>query len=184
MPREESFLIPLKYIDVNRSTHTDLDVAQERRIDDFWNVEENRSLSNSWTGFTRFTLLNETPPKGYMWSGRTDKNSNDITSRYGLTLGPELGKPLKEEKKKNGQSRNQNSNMPDILGESILLIRVSCDAMQKRVLPSQHPRYREHCGDRRKLCSVLQFSAEIHSDEKISWFSKGFGTYHLWEHGA
>ena len=67
--REESFPIPLKYIDVTRSILTDLDVAQEKRIDDYWNVEENRSLSDPWTSFTRFTLLNETPPKGYMWSG-------------------------------------------------------------------------------------------------------------------
>ena len=52
-----------------KSTHTDLDVALEKRIDDCWNVDGNRSLSDSWTGFTRFTLLNETPPKGWMWSG-------------------------------------------------------------------------------------------------------------------
>ena len=32
-PREESFPIPLKYIDVSRTTHTNLDVKQERRID-------------------------------------------------------------------------------------------------------------------------------------------------------
>ena len=36
VPREESFPIPLKYIDVIGSTHTDLDVAQEKRIDDYW----------------------------------------------------------------------------------------------------------------------------------------------------
>ena len=42
---------------------------QEKRIDDFWNVDENRSLSDSWTGFTKFTLLKEEPPKGYMLSG-------------------------------------------------------------------------------------------------------------------
>ena len=35
VPREESFPIPLKYIDVIRSTHTDLDVAQEKLIDDY-----------------------------------------------------------------------------------------------------------------------------------------------------
>ncbi len=69
VPREESFPIPLKYIDVIRSTHTDLDVAQEKRIDDYWNVDGDRNLSDSWTGFTRFTLLNETPPKGFMCSG-------------------------------------------------------------------------------------------------------------------
>ena len=33
-PREESFPIPLKYIYVSRTTHTNLDVMQERRIDD------------------------------------------------------------------------------------------------------------------------------------------------------
>ena len=34
VPKEESFPTSLKYIDVTRSTPTDLDVAQEKRIDD------------------------------------------------------------------------------------------------------------------------------------------------------
>ena len=38
-PREESFPIPVKYIDVSRTTHSNLDVKQERRIDDFWNID-------------------------------------------------------------------------------------------------------------------------------------------------
>ena len=38
-PREESFPIPLKYIDVSRTTHTNLDVKQEKRIDDYWNID-------------------------------------------------------------------------------------------------------------------------------------------------
>ena len=38
-PREESFPIPLKYIDVTRTTHTNLDVKQEKRIDDYWNID-------------------------------------------------------------------------------------------------------------------------------------------------
>ena len=63
-PREESFPIPLKYIDVSRSTHTNLDVKQERRIDDYWNIDGSRDLSDSWTGFTQFTLLEEEPPNG------------------------------------------------------------------------------------------------------------------------
>ena len=65
---EETFLIPLKYIDVIGSTHTDLDVLQEKRVDDYWNVDPNRHLSDSWKGFTKFTLLKEKPPKRYMWS--------------------------------------------------------------------------------------------------------------------
>ena len=34
-PREESFPFPVKYIDVSRTTHTNLDVMPESRIDDF-----------------------------------------------------------------------------------------------------------------------------------------------------
>ena len=68
-PREESFPIPLKYIDVSRTTQTNLDVKQEKRIDDFWNIDGSRDLSDPWTGFTQFTLLEEKPPDGYMWSG-------------------------------------------------------------------------------------------------------------------
>ena len=64
-PREESFPIPLKYIDVTRTTHTNLDVKQEKRIDDYWNIDGSRDLSDPWTGFTQFTLLDEKTPDGY-----------------------------------------------------------------------------------------------------------------------
>ena len=43
---EESFPIPLKYIDVSRTTRTNLDVMQERRIDDYWNIDGSRDLSD------------------------------------------------------------------------------------------------------------------------------------------
>ena len=41
VPKEETFPIPLKYIDVTRATSTTLDVMQEMRIDDYWNVNLN-----------------------------------------------------------------------------------------------------------------------------------------------
>ena len=49
-PREESFPIPLKYIDVSGTTHTNLDVKQEKRIGDYWNIDGSRDLSDPWTG--------------------------------------------------------------------------------------------------------------------------------------
>ena len=67
--KEETYRVPLKYIDVNRTTHTNLDVLQEKRIDDFWKVDAHRSSSDSWKGFTMFALLNEKHPKRYVWSG-------------------------------------------------------------------------------------------------------------------
>ena len=69
-PREESFPIPLKYIDLSQTPHTNLDVKQEMRIDDYWNVDGSRDLSDLWTGFTHFTLLDEKDPDGFLWSGR------------------------------------------------------------------------------------------------------------------
>ena len=55
LPREESF----NFIDVSRIAHTNLDVMQEKRIDDYWNIDGSRDLSDFWTGITRFALLEE-----------------------------------------------------------------------------------------------------------------------------
>ena len=42
---------------------------QEKRIDDDWNIDGSRDLSDPWTGFTQFALLEEKLPDGKMWSG-------------------------------------------------------------------------------------------------------------------
>ena len=69
MPKEESFPIPMKYIDVARTTHKSLDVLLERHVD-YWKVDGERELSDAWTGFTRIILLNERSLDGFSWSGR------------------------------------------------------------------------------------------------------------------
>ena len=69
VPREASFPIPMKYIDVSRATRTSLDVMLEKNIDVYWNVDGDRELPETWTGITRFTILDEKPPDGYTWSG-------------------------------------------------------------------------------------------------------------------
>ena len=91
-PREESFPIPLKYIDVTRTTHTNLDVKLEKRIDDYWNIDGSRDLSDPWTGFTQFTLLDEKAPDGYTWSGGR-LTRKQLTSRPDH-LWPELWKSM------------------------------------------------------------------------------------------
>ena len=42
----------------------------EKHIEDYWNADGEREFSDSWTGFTRFILLNERSPDGCTWSGR------------------------------------------------------------------------------------------------------------------
>ena len=59
VPREESFPMPLRYIDVSRRTHTTWDVLQEGRMDDYWNHAGDRNLSEPWTGFSQLTILDE-----------------------------------------------------------------------------------------------------------------------------
>ena len=69
-------------------THTNLDVMQERRIDDYWNINGSRDSSDSWTCFTQFTLTSEKPPDGNIWSGAR-LTRKQLTSRPDL-LWPEL----------------------------------------------------------------------------------------------
>ena len=40
VPRKETFPVPMKYIDVTRTTCTSLDVLLEKHIEDYWNVEK------------------------------------------------------------------------------------------------------------------------------------------------
>ena len=70
MPKEETFPVPMKCIDVTRTTKTSLDVLLKKNIEDYWNVDGETELSDAWTGLTRFILLNERPLDGYTWSGR------------------------------------------------------------------------------------------------------------------
>ena len=73
----------------------------ERRIGDWWNIERNRDLSNSWTGFTRFTMLDEKPPDGYTWSRRR-LTKKQTTSRSDH-LGPKIWKSMSEAQRKEKQ---------------------------------------------------------------------------------
>ena len=100
-PREESFPIPLKYFDVTRTTHTNLDVKQEKRIDDYWNIDGSRDLSDSWTGFTQFTLSEEKPPDKYMWFGRrlTKRQATSRPDHLWPELWTKLGRNAKLKEK-------------------------------------------------------------------------------------
>ena len=79
MPKEETYPIPTKFIDVTRTTHTSLDVLMEKQIEDYMKVDRERELSDARTGFTRFILVNERSPDGYTWSGRRYKKTNNLS---------------------------------------------------------------------------------------------------------
>ena len=105
-PREESFPVPLKYVDASRTTHTNLNVLQEKRIVDYWNIDGSRDLCESCTGFTQFTLLIEKLPDGYMWSGWRLTRKH-LTSRTDH-LWPELWKKMRQNAKLREKHKRSN----------------------------------------------------------------------------
>ena len=91
-PRKESFPIPLNFFDASRTTRTILDVKQEKRIDDYWNIDGSRDSSDSWTISLGLPYWNKKPPDGHMWSGER-LTKRQVTSRPDC-LWPELWEKL------------------------------------------------------------------------------------------
>ena len=92
---------------------------QERRIDDYWNVDGSRDLSDPWTGFTQFTLLEEKPPNGYMWSGGrlTRKQLTSRTDHLWPELWTKLGRNAKlREKQKWSHEKSKLDNAKKLRG--------------------------------------------------------------------
>ena len=84
-PREESFPIPLKYIDVSRTTHTNLDVKQEKRIDDYWNVDGSRDLSDPLDRFHSIYFIGrKTSRRIYVVRVKIDEKTADIQARSSM----------------------------------------------------------------------------------------------------
>ena len=76
--REESFPIPLKYIDAIRSTHTDLDVAQWL-LEECWRKQKSVRFVD---GFHKIYIIERNSSERIYVVGReTDKNPNDIKFR-------------------------------------------------------------------------------------------------------
>ena len=74
MPKSD-FPIPLRHNDFDKQTDTRLDVIHEKSINHYWNVDEDRILSDPCIGVTRFTILSKSPPDGQM---RIDNQRNKL----------------------------------------------------------------------------------------------------------
>ena len=106
VPKESHhFRIPSKYLDVVSKQKTNLDKAEENSIDDSWNIDGNRILSESWSGSTRFRILRKHAPQGYSWvDGRLTKTQ--VTSRP-ETIWPEVWPSMSKMLIKRKQSSNE-----------------------------------------------------------------------------
>ena len=53
----------LSCIDVQRQKTTSIDVLLEATIDEYWNIDGEKSLPEPWIDVTRFELLTKNPPE-------------------------------------------------------------------------------------------------------------------------
>ena len=96
---------------------------QESRIDDYWNIDGSRDLSDSWTGFNQFILLDEKLPEEHMWSGErlTKRQATSRPDHSWPELWRGMSKNAKLRRSINGQLKNQSSIMQEDYEESISL---------------------------------------------------------------
>ena len=99
VPTELNCPLPLKFLDVQRFTDTDLEDPSERSIEDFWITDGEVSLSEAWTGKTRIPILNRRPERGHEWvDGRKTKIQKN-SQRPG-NIWPEVWEGSSAEQKK------------------------------------------------------------------------------------
>ena len=97
VPTDENSPIPVQYLDILRTTKTDLEDSLEVNTKDFWTKDGNRSLSSEWTGETMFRILRPIPPPNHEWvDGRLTKMQK--TTRP-ASCWPETWKTLSKKQK-------------------------------------------------------------------------------------
>ena len=101
--------------------------AEGRNIDDYWNVDSSRHLSDSWkdspsSSYWKKNLQKDTCGPGGDWQ-RFKRLPDQII--YGQKFGPTLVKLLRIEKNRNGQEKNQSSTMLEEWEEFTLSIQVT-----------------------------------------------------------
>ena len=150
-----------------------MDVKQEKRIDDYWNIDGSRDLSDPWTGFTQFTLLEEKAPDGYMWSGGrlTRKQLTSRPDQLWTELWKSMGNHAKLKKQKWSEEKLHLENARKLRGicfidrEDTEFKETSKNARQKletSVAPAMPCKIMENCGSgasnkiKTKLACILE----------------------------
>ncbi|WP_288992749.1 DNA (cytosine-5-)-methyltransferase, partial [uncultured Marinobacter sp.] len=68
-PKQDEFPMPFEYIDIFRTTRTDLETTKEKTVQDYWTTDttDGTKLSNYWKGATQFQVLRPEPKSNHKW---------------------------------------------------------------------------------------------------------------------
>ena len=157
-----------------------MDVKQEKRIDDYWNIDGSRDLSGSWTGFTQLTLLEEKPPDGYRWSGvrLTKRQATSRPDHLCPELWEKMGRNVKlKESQKWSHEKPQLDNARKLRGiyfidpedkefkETIKNVRKKLETPVAPAMPCKISNNKKNCGNgeksnkvKSKLACILEAS--------------------------
>ena len=81
MPKKESFPIPLKYIDVTRTSYTSLDVMLEKQIEEQWNVDGKKRIVRRMDRIHKIcSIKGKATGRMYMVRGETSKETKNFSS--------------------------------------------------------------------------------------------------------
>ena len=86
-----------------RSTSTSPEQHIIENIEDYWNVDGEKELSDTWTGFTRFVPVKERSPEGYTWSG--GRLTRKQTTSRPDDVWPDMRKHMPDAAKKKAKQR-------------------------------------------------------------------------------
>ena len=109
VPKEETFTMPLTYIDVTRATCTNLDVLILTIVGMWTRIEVYQILGQD---SRKFTLLKEkNPPKGYTWSGKRLTKNQATTRPENLwpDVWSKMGKAARKKEKQERANENPES---------------------------------------------------------------------------
>ena len=74
-----------------------------RKNEDYWNADGDRELSDTWTGFTRFTVSSEKPPEGFLWSG--ERLTRKLTTSRPDKLWTDMWMHMSDASKRNAKQK-------------------------------------------------------------------------------
>ena len=81
VPNEDTFSVPLRYVDVRRQTRTSIDNASEHTLNDYWNAESEK-LSEEWIATRRFQTFRMQLQKEYRWVNGRHTSPKFCTTSY------------------------------------------------------------------------------------------------------
>ena len=169
---EKHSLFHLKCIDVASSTHIDLDVLQEKKIGDYWNVDRASICQILGEDLQSSLFWKKKLPRGYAWSGGDWQKFRRLPDQ--IFVLPEewtkIGKAIHKREKQDWEKENQKlDNARKLRG----LYSIDPDDREYSEILKKHKKKNKK-DPWHQPCHAKDGSSQNHESDAEQWQSKGF----------